>query len=47
MPSSFTGIAMPAYRGFIPHKLTVEVFLDRWLQGLEQDNVRVGINWSG
>ncbi|WP_222294364.1 DUF2750 domain-containing protein [Rhizobium leguminosarum] len=36
-----------AYRGFTPHRLPVEVFLDRWLQGLEQDNLRVGINWSG
>ncbi|MBA8831411.1 DUF2750 domain-containing protein [Rhizobium leguminosarum] len=38
---------VPAYRGFTPHKLPVKVFLDRWLQGLEQDNLRVGINWSG
>lgn len=38
---------VPAYGGFTPHKLLLEVFADRWLQGLEKDNVRVGINWSG
>lgn len=38
---------VPAYRGFTTQRLSVDVFLDRWLQGLERDNVRVGINWSG
>jgi Protein of unknown function (DUF2750) len=37
----------PAYRGFAPHRLPLEVFVAKWLQGLDQDNVRVGINWSG
>lgn len=36
-----------AYGGFTPHKLPLEVFADRWLKGLQKDNVRVGINWSG
>lgn len=36
-----------SYRDFTPHQLTLEVFRDRWLVGLEKDALRVGINWSG
>ena len=36
-----------SYRNFTPHQLTLEVFRDRWLVGLENDALRVGINWSG
>ncbi|WP_085026893.1 DUF2750 domain-containing protein [Ensifer aridi] len=38
---------VPSYRHFSTHKLSLEVFRDRWLKGLEKDSIRVGINWSG
>ena len=38
---------MPAYRSFTPHQLPLDVFVDRWLAGLEKDKLMVGINWSG
>ncbi|MBZ7922192.1 DUF2750 domain-containing protein [Ensifer adhaerens] len=38
---------MPAYRSFKPHRLPLDVFVDRWLTGLEKDTIMVGINWSG
>lgn len=36
-----------AYRNFTPHKLTMQEFTDRWLPGLEKDQLVVGVNWSG
>ncbi|WP_084617517.1 DUF2750 domain-containing protein [Sinorhizobium arboris] len=27
--------------------ISLAVFRDRWLEGLEEDSIRVGINWSG
>ncbi|WP_028000516.1 DUF2750 domain-containing protein [Sinorhizobium arboris] len=38
---------VPSYRRFGTHRLSLEVFRDRWLEGLEKDSIRVGINWSG
>ncbi len=38
---------VPAYRRFTPHRLPLDVFVDRWLAGLETDKLMVGINWSG
>jgi hypothetical protein len=38
---------VPAYAGFTPAELDLEVFLGRWIPGLMRDNLRVGLNWSG
>jgi hypothetical protein len=35
------------YSGFEIFELTWEVFRDRWLVGLDQDCLLVGVNWSG
>jgi hypothetical protein len=37
----------PAYAGFRPRELSLDEFQERWLGGLEQDGLLVGINWSG
>jgi hypothetical protein len=39
--------SVPAYSGFVPEKLKLDVFESRWLPGLERDGLLVGINWSG
>jgi Protein of unknown function (DUF2750) len=36
-----------AYRGMVLVELPLDVFRSRWLQGLERDGLRVGLNWSG
>lgn len=36
-----------AYHGFQPHRLELDEFLGQWLSGLEEDGLRVGLNWSG
>ena len=36
-----------AYAGFTTFELSWEEFADRWLSGLEQDGIRVGVNWTG
>jgi hypothetical protein len=38
---------VPAYTGFEVVEIPLDEFLDRWLPGLERDDVRVGLNWSG
>lgn len=38
---------VPAYRGFVPHRLSLAEFVTRWLPRLEEDGVLVGLNWSG
>lgn len=38
---------VPAYRSFTPIRLTLEEFRARWLPGLAEDGLLVGINWSG
>ena len=35
------------FAGFEPVPLSWEVFCDRWLPGLEQDGLMVGVNWVG
>lgn len=37
---------IPTYRSFTPHQLSLDVFVDRWLPGLEKDNLVIGTNWS-
>lgn len=36
-----------AYAGFEVVEVPLDVFLTRWLPGLERDGLRVGLNWSG
>ncbi|GEL95558.1 DUF2750 domain-containing protein [Cellulomonas composti] len=38
---------VPDYGAFVPVELSLGVFLSRWLPGLERDDIRVGVNWSG
>lgn len=38
---------VPAYRGFIPVRLTLAEFRDRWIPGLSDDGIQIGVNWSG
>lgn len=42
-----TVATVPAYAGFEPVEVRLDVFRSRWLPGLEGDGVRVGVNWSG
>lgn len=39
--------SVPAYNDFLPVEISLDVFLDRWLPGLENDGILVGVNWSG
>ena len=39
--------AVPAYAGFEPTEIPLDVFRSRWLPGLERDGLHVGINWTG
>jgi hypothetical protein len=36
-----------AYHGFEPVQLTLDEWRARWLPGLAEDGLRVGLNWSG
>jgi hypothetical protein len=36
-----------AYQNFKPVRLELEVFVERWLSGLERDGLYAGLNWSG
>lgn len=38
---------VPAYAGFEPVAVTLDDFRSRWLPGLVDDGIHVGINWSG
>ncbi len=38
---------VPAYIGFTPVAIEWSVFCERWIPGLTQDGLLVGINWSG
>ena len=38
---------VPAYSGFVPVPIEWRVFCERWIPGLTQDSLLVGINWSG
>jgi hypothetical protein len=39
--------SVPAYAGFRPVEISLDEFQSHWLDGLEQDGLLVGINWSG
>src|SRR5262245_60375314 len=38
---------VPAYAGFEPVEIEWPAFRDRWLKGLVEDGLLVGVNWSG
>lgn len=37
----------PAYASFEPYEISWEAFRDRWLPGLKNDGLLIGVNWSG
>jgi hypothetical protein len=36
-----------AYNGFEPFEISLVEWRSKWLPGLDQDGLRVGLNWSG
>lgn len=36
-----------AYRDFQPYEIKLEDFINKWIIGLEEDGLYVGVNWSG
>jgi hypothetical protein len=38
---------VPAYGGFEPMAIPVDVWRTRWIDGLESDGILVGLNWTG
>jgi hypothetical protein len=38
---------VPAYAGFEPVEISWDEFCDKWLPGLAEDGLLVGVNWSG
>ena len=38
---------VPAYRDFTPVAIEWQVFCERWVPGLTNDGLVVGVNWSG
>jgi hypothetical protein len=38
---------VPAYSGMEPVEIVLSDFRERWLQGLKNDGLQVGVNWSG
>jgi hypothetical protein len=39
--------SVAAYQGFTPVEIELEAFLNRWVPGLAQDGILIGVNWSG
>ena len=39
--------SVPAYKGFAPVEIELGVFLSRWVPGLTEDGILVGVNWTG
>ena len=39
--------SVPAYKGFVPVGIELGVFLSRWVAGLTEDSILVGVNWTG
>ncbi|MFC5530758.1 DUF2750 domain-containing protein [Cohnella yongneupensis] len=35
------------YKGFKPREINLEDFIEKWLEGLQKDNLLVGVNWTG
>jgi hypothetical protein len=38
---------VPAYAGFEPYEISWVDFAAKWIPGLERDDHRIGVNWSG
>lgn len=38
---------VPAYASFEVEEIALDTFLAEWLPSLEDDDLRVGVNWSG
>lgn len=38
---------VPAHSGIVVEEISLDRFRERWLRGLERDEIRVGVNWSG
>lgn len=38
---------VPAYRQFVPVRLTLAEFRSKWIPDLSQDGLQIGVNWSG
>ena len=38
---------VPAYACFEPYEISWEEFCQKWVSGLIEDNMLIGINWSG
>lgn len=38
---------VPAYANFVPQKIALKDFIDKWLPGMEKDSLLVGLNWGG
>ncbi len=38
---------VPAYSGFQPYEVSWQEFCDRRVPGLNEDGMKVGVNWSG
>ena len=39
--------SVPAYADFTPHEISWFDFRERWVPGLTNDGIKVGVNWSG
>ncbi|TCC53502.1 DUF2750 domain-containing protein [Kribbella capetownensis] len=38
---------VPAYSGFDPEELDLATWTERWLPGLRQNGLLIGLNWTG
>jgi hypothetical protein len=38
---------VPGYANFTPHEISWIDFCERWVPGLSEDGIKVGVNWSG
>lgn len=38
---------VPAYEGFAPVEISLDMFRSAWLPDLRRDGLHVGVNWSG
>jgi hypothetical protein len=39
--------SVPAYSGFEPYEVSWEDFCNKWVPGLANDGLLIGVNWSG
>jgi len=36
-----------AYNSFEPYEIDLDIFIERWLVGLQKDEILIGVKWSG